>query len=1089
MLLTVFISSSGGLVKERQAAAAAVEELGLRPDLFEEWPALSEAPEPASLAAVREADLFVILVGAEYRSTSSTGRSIIHDEYLAARDHGIPVLAFRIDDGEPEPRQREFIAAIEQNETIRSVTSLDDLRDQIRKAITRELIRQRTPDESQRVVLRDVHLAAARRSLVTIDLQAEEIEHLRDALTKQAAGKLNEMRLLFRSGRIDDAVRGLKQEVENPEWKRIEAGVRGRIWTMLASFELGTGPPASDVEPLLREAQTADPNADHTYLTALIRYEQNGAGAALDILEIIKAANTFNLKLALLLDLGRLAEAAALLSDASPSIEADVETERLRAFLAWEQGDADGALHLIEAAVGKEPMSESLRLAQAMISIASTIAAEERPRHIGIWFEPIDPAFVVTTPEMLERLEAAAKNLDDLLLHTQRKGVVLRQMQSWKLAALALHPARRDAARDFAASLLKNDPADPAALIWSLAYGFGVNVDAATAAVRTAPESSDHAQRAIAVVAALARRGDLARADALLEQSRDLFPGDAADLWKYWEVRILTDRRQHAEALEQATAIDDFELRQVAQLLVTERQAQESGSWDDYLHLLDATGSSYERLITRARLGRWEEISDRALALVDNEPTPVAVKLAATALFHLRRHDESLQLLRKYSALTSSSTIARDLDRLAVENQIIIGESQEGFRAAEALFTATKSGRALLLTIRAAIVAGRQKDASFWAARLLDLPTGQVGAAELLRISRMVTPEDRQLARRLWMRAKELGFPDDVLVDAMDRAFALGLDDEGTQLVAALKQQSSVESGAFRELSIDQLIEMERSRRKAYAETWRMYAAGDIPLALLVAKSRAPLAYVYEMQMVNAQQYEIGTASPLYIRHGGRILTMDPPLETVTTLTVDVSTLLLAEQLGVLDALERRFETIRVSPEACIALAEQQDRLQAAQPAADDAYALIHRLVGDKKMAEAPAVVPADTLAALTPELGPEWTAMMQAAINAGYAGLRPKCNAGSFSKQEAARSCFRTKRSWCSRSILPSASGSTSSSITRFSKVRIPRSTFPSMRCWLSPRSENVSRVSNSWRKVRLRRSTSGCAIPSGEPKWGSTT
>ena len=217
----------------------------------------------------------------------------------------------------------------------------------------------------------------------------------------------------------------------------------------------------------------------------------------------------------------------------------------------------------------------------------------------------------------------------------------------------------------------------------------------------------------------------------------------------------------------------------------------------------------------------------------------------------------------------------------------------------------------------------------------------------------------------------------------MDRAFALGLDDEGVRLAALLQRQSSSDSGAFRAVSLDQFIEMVQSRQEAYAETWRMYAAGDIPLALFVARSRAPLAYVYEMQLANTQKREIGAASPLYIRHGGRILTTDPPLETTTVLTVDVSTMLLAEQLGVLDALERRFETIRVSPQACIALAEQQDRLQPTQPAADDAYALIHQLVGEGKIEEAPAAVSRSTLAALTPELGPGWTALMQAAIDA----------------------------------------------------------------------------------------------------------
>lgn len=40
--------------------------------------------EAASVAAAQEADIFVLLAGSRYGTLASTGRSIIHEEYLAA---------------------------------------------------------------------------------------------------------------------------------------------------------------------------------------------------------------------------------------------------------------------------------------------------------------------------------------------------------------------------------------------------------------------------------------------------------------------------------------------------------------------------------------------------------------------------------------------------------------------------------------------------------------------------------------------------------------------------------------------------------------------------------------------------------------------------------------------------------------------------------------------------------------------------------------------------------------------------------------------------------------------------------------------
>lgn len=64
---SAFISSVMGEMRdERQAVAAAVEALGLRPVLFERFGGRDDDPEAAYLAEVDSADIYLGLIGSQY---------------------------------------------------------------------------------------------------------------------------------------------------------------------------------------------------------------------------------------------------------------------------------------------------------------------------------------------------------------------------------------------------------------------------------------------------------------------------------------------------------------------------------------------------------------------------------------------------------------------------------------------------------------------------------------------------------------------------------------------------------------------------------------------------------------------------------------------------------------------------------------------------------------------------------------------------------------------------------------------------------------------------------------------------------------
>src|SRR5690348_16533457 len=90
----VFISSViKGYEAYRAAAREAIETLRHHPIDAEGFSAAPGSPQHACRAAVREADVVVLLMGARYGDPLPSGMSATHEEYEEARDRK-PVLLF-----------------------------------------------------------------------------------------------------------------------------------------------------------------------------------------------------------------------------------------------------------------------------------------------------------------------------------------------------------------------------------------------------------------------------------------------------------------------------------------------------------------------------------------------------------------------------------------------------------------------------------------------------------------------------------------------------------------------------------------------------------------------------------------------------------------------------------------------------------------------------------------------------------------------------------------------------------------------------------------------------------------------------------
>jgi hypothetical protein len=110
----VFISSvRRGLEAERDALTGLIAALGHEPKRFEDYTAQGVPSRQACLDGVRDADVYVLVLGDIYGDPlPDTGLAPTEEEFVAARSRGIPILVFVKRGGSPDDKQQAFIAKV-----------------------------------------------------------------------------------------------------------------------------------------------------------------------------------------------------------------------------------------------------------------------------------------------------------------------------------------------------------------------------------------------------------------------------------------------------------------------------------------------------------------------------------------------------------------------------------------------------------------------------------------------------------------------------------------------------------------------------------------------------------------------------------------------------------------------------------------------------------------------------------------------------------------------------------------------------------------------------------------------------------------
>ena len=741
------------------------------------------------------------------------------------------------------------------------------------------------------------------------DLQAQ-IEALKQAFSGGVEQQIDAAALELENGataEIDAVISTIRTA---PTWANLSARAQARTLRLEASLLINRGD--------LDAAETLSLQADgiqvqeEPRLRALIAMNRQGPLEALTILGTPTTEHGRTLRIGLLLNAGDLAAAE---SDLAAMPSDDPESLRLRAYLQLMRGDARAALASATAAEARVPGRAAVRRAGAMARYAMALSAST-PAESMSFPQPVPRNLVRQDDESQGHLRSAYEVFQQL---AQAAGPALGQVNRvWALACLCNSMGRTVEAAALCREILEAAPALPLAIGWALARGLEFDRVRSLSAVRAEIESGT---------------ADLNVLRAFEWLAQDLIPDDA----EAWLRGLPSDQRAADFAAEVSAVADRIEARRAGlepgePTVAALDAAHRSGDWsavEAELEQLAGQDSPPPIVLAvadeLAGAGRWSALQPH-VELIASFATADSIRVAAFVAYNTGAAQRAVDLLGQNLQLFAGGRLPFDLRRLEARALVQAGDLPEALRRAAALAGESGSSSDQILQAEVKFAIGDLAGAA--PALRAALNEGAMPGPDALRWSARFVGEDPDLARTLWRAATANDLSDELVLGAVDLAFRLNLTRERPDLMASFQRLASERPDLVQTPSLDEVVAMMRQRMEAAGEIEGAWRRGELPVHLVFSSLRGNLAdaYFFEQPLRSRRR-------PMLIRHGGRgdHFEVGAPFR-VWRLSLDITGLLLAEQLGVLTLADELNIPIRVSPAMPAALMALEERSRPHQP-------------------------------------------------------------------------------------------------------------------------------------------------------------
>lgn len=773
----------------------------------------------------------------------------------------------------------------------------------------------------------------------------------------EAEHELSEIRELARSGQPRTAVARVQRLRASPRWNLLRARTRAQLLRLAASLSLDCDRDLDAAGRDLKQARELDERLNYQIVDAAVALYRTNARDALSVLGQPLEIDAFNIKLALL-ELTGAAQEILDEVDKAP-FEPNAGTYRLASIAAVSVRDLATAERFAAKALALAPTWHLVRLQTAKIDYLHCILQDFPMWHQLHWPVPVDAQYVKTDSASLARFDKAEAEFANLL-EAELEPDDKRAIQAWRLACLSNNPKRRSEAEAYAGRLLSDNPRHITAVIWAMHKGFEFDRNAFFAVVRDPVAWAQVLPGDIQpVVVLLAQNKEFREAIDILDATKETFEQqNVAFVWRLLRAQfaaLLGDSSTCSGLLANEPNPEHYRRLKLAIMRVEANRTQRYEQladflWESYRETTDPA-FLFEACDTWLHSGKPQRIVEHHKELLRFYPTVTALRLAVQATFDAGEFKLCTGLLREYRPLFPDAELPTVLRRVEVECLRQIGDLTAAASLAESLAARHTDTETLVTLFQTQISLGDLRAGASTARQMID--RSDIAPAGLLEVARVIQAEDPGLAIKLWEEAIRRGVDDDppTLMLAVSLGFRLGLEDRVGPLMPkfyALSQQPGAPVVAY---TLDDTRALFDQMQQARADIVKLHGQGAIPLHLLTAKMNIPVTVLLcEQGRLNTDTQHPLLGSPLLIRAGSKG-SASIRLRKPRKLFVDISSLLMADYLGVLEPLEQAFGPLLVSAHIQEFLREEIEKTLPHQPSRDAHRETLLKIIDQQRIA------------------------------------------------------------------------------------------------------------------------------------------
>jgi tetratricopeptide (TPR) repeat protein len=732
---------------------------------------------------------------------------------------------------------------------------------------------------------------------------------LQQALSGEVEKRLDSAFMGILRGNLDTIGNELLELRTGTNWTQLLPETQARVIRLQASLALQR----DDMDCARKFADEADAivKPSEPRLRALLANCEVGAEKGLEILGTPVSRDGVQLQVGLLLECGRVDDANELLRTQQVLKDGHPESERLRAIVALMQGHREEALSLIQHAEEIAPDQPAIQRMGGMIRYASALSPLVTPE----WFvypNPIDFDLVREDDEGRALLLEALSIFEKIVSREQHPG--RRKMdETWAIACLCNLRDRIPLADERCKKTLAKDPAHAGAIEWALARGFDFDHSHCIESSRKILERGEgEPNQVLALAWLMVSEGKLQEAeDVVTCYSKPFNTPNLQMVRDKWLADLA------AQKSSDSAAKTDKSLSFASRMSFLLEQANRTKDWTPlesfFKELIVAepppvTALKVGQLIAAA--GYWDAIASNLDSLL-SFGTSEAVRIAAFAAFNTRQPNLALKILEDHQSAFPAGVLPHELRVLRINAFALAGDKGAALRHASMLASESTSLSDRLIKadmlVRTGNVAAAVPIIREATKAELFSPIRALGLAQVVAL------EDPALARSLLRHAKKKGIPEEHSPAAFDLACQLGIENEATSFLEQMGRLAERGTETVKIISLDDLKEQTRLWQESAINLQNSYFDGVLPVHMLAAQANWNLARLFRLP--DGDKSSVSPLNPILIRHGARPADVKVGIPiTEWRIYLDITGLLIAAQLDLLDLLEQLPHPISISP-------------------------------------------------------------------------------------------------------------------------------------------------------------------------------